>query len=104
VQRAFRGGLENALFPFGLNAQVPVVGASLVRALLVGGNVNNGRNDGARYCNVNNAPSNSNWNYCAAQSFGIANLFWRVLSHAAVPEVGAGRNARAKIGRTRRGK
>lgn len=39
-----------------------------VRALLVGGNVNNGRNAGPRYCNVNNGPGNSNWNIGGAFS------------------------------------
>ena len=39
-----------------------------IYTLLVGGNVDNARYAGARYCNVNYAPSNSNWNYCAALS------------------------------------
>ena len=39
-----------------------------VRALLVGGNVNNGRNAGARYCNVYATPGIAYWNIGAALS------------------------------------
>ena len=42
--------------------------ASGVRALLVGGDVNDTRFAGARYCYVYYAPSHSGWNYCAALS------------------------------------
>ena len=42
--------------------------SSGVYALRVGGNVNSGRNGGARCCNVSNAPSDSDWHYCAALS------------------------------------
>jgi hypothetical protein len=61
-----------------------------VRALLVGGNVNNGRNAGARYCNVNNTPGNANWNIGAAHSCVNKNITWRFLSHATAPEGAAG--------------
>ena len=53
-----------------------------VRALLVGGNVNNGRNAGARYCNVNNSPGNANWNIGAAQScFSFIGTFFPMPQH-----------------------
>lgn len=42
--------------------------SSGVRALLVGGYVPSGRNDGARYCRVYHAPSYSYWYSCAALS------------------------------------
>jgi len=32
-------------------------------AVRLGGNVNNGSNDGLLYFNANNAPANGNWNY-----------------------------------------
>lgn len=38
-------------------------------AARVGGNWNNGANDGPSYWNCNNAPSNSNVNYRARQSY-----------------------------------
>ena len=36
---------------------------------LVGGNANNGSNDGAFYVNVNNGAGNRNWNVAAAHSY-----------------------------------
>ena len=74
-----------------------------VRALLVGGNVNNGRNAGARYCNVNNAPGNANWNIGGAFSCEqkIFNMALPFPCHSA--RRGGGRFARAKIDRSRWG-
>ena len=40
-----------------------LVNSNAVRAVRVGGNWNNGANDGFSYVNGNNAPSNSNANY-----------------------------------------
>lgn len=39
------------------------------RVALVGGNCNNGANDGFLYVNVNNDASNSNWNIGASPIF-----------------------------------
>ena len=36
---------------------------TLSACVLLGGNLNNGANAGRRYANLNNALSNSNWNY-----------------------------------------
>ena len=38
-----------------------------------GGNCGNGLNGGLFYSNLNNAPSNSNWNYGASRSYGVGN-------------------------------
>jgi len=46
--------------------------ASGVRALNCGGNVNNGIPAGVFASNLNNAPSNANWNYGASHSYGAA--------------------------------
>ncbi len=44
-----------------------LVNGNVVRSVRRRGNVNNGANDGLRYFNANNAPSNANWNYGAGQ-------------------------------------
>lgn len=46
--------------------------ASGVRGFNSGGNLNNGANAGMFYSNLNNAPSNTNWNYGASQSYEAA--------------------------------
>ena len=40
-----------------------LVNSHEVRAVRRRGNLNNGANNGPRYFNANNAPSNGNWNY-----------------------------------------
>ena len=42
-----------------------LVNDNVVRSVRRRGNVNNGANDGLRYFNAINAPSNANWNYGA---------------------------------------
>lgn len=43
----------------------------------VGGNSDNGVNTGTFYFNLNNAPSNTNWNIAAAQTY----LIWELMHH-----------------------
>ena len=45
-----------------------LVNSNVVRSVRRGGHLNNGSNDGLRYVNANNAPSNGNWNYGGAQN------------------------------------
>ena len=42
-----------------------LVSTNVVRSVRRRGNVNNGANDGLRYFNANNAPSNAHWTYGA---------------------------------------
>lgn len=45
-----------------------LVSSNAVRSVRWRGNLNNGSNDGLRYCNANYAPSNAEWN-CAGEIF-----------------------------------
>ena len=47
---------------------------SVLSVLRVGGNANNGANDGPFYGNWNNTASNSNWNYAARPTLLILTL------------------------------
>lgn len=57
----------------GRHGRVFRMSVSGVRGFNSGGNLNRGSHYGLFASNLNNAPSNANWNYGASQSYGGAN-------------------------------